>query len=123
MLGLEPVQPRQLSGTLQLGWSRLGERPEVGRVPVVRLPPVSAVAQALQRVLPDGLQQSEARLSAEVREKCTELAECVRLLDRSEALVEERTRWAQRLETELSLIRASRWLKLGSKLGLGPTGR
>ena len=36
VLGLEPVQPRQLSGTLQLGWSRLGERPEVGRVTVVR---------------------------------------------------------------------------------------
>ena len=54
MLGLEPVQPRQLPGTLQLGWSRLGERPEVGRVTVVRLPPVSAVAQAFQRVLPDG---------------------------------------------------------------------
>ena len=63
MLGLEPVQPRQLSGTLQLGWRRLGEHPEVGRVAVVRLPPVSAVAQALQRVLPDGLQQSEARLA------------------------------------------------------------
>ena len=63
MLDLEPVQPRQLSGTLQLGWSRLGERQEVGRMPVVRLPPVSAVAQALERVLPDGLQQSEARLA------------------------------------------------------------
>ena len=32
-------------------------------MPVVRLPPVSAVAQTLQRVLPDGLQQSEARLA------------------------------------------------------------
>jgi len=29
----------------------------------VRLPPVSAVTQALQRVLPDGLQQPEARLA------------------------------------------------------------
>jgi hypothetical protein len=32
-------------------------------VPVVCLPPVSAVAKALQRVLPDGLQQPEARLA------------------------------------------------------------
>jgi ubiquinone/menaquinone biosynthesis C-methylase UbiE len=70
---------------------------------------------------------TEARLSTELQEKCTELAECARLLDESQALVEERTRWAQRvdtertaLETQLNLIRASRWQKLGRKLGLGP---
>ena len=81
VLGLQPVQPRQLSGTLQLGCGRLGERPEIGRVPVVRLPPVSAVAQALQRVLPDGLQQS--RSAARRRGS----AACTRLLSTSEPSV------------------------------------
>jgi hypothetical protein len=58
----------------------------------------------------------------EARER--ELAECVRLLETAEATVEERTLWAQRVEAQrqvqLSLIRASRWLRLGRKFGLGP---
>ena len=48
-------------------------------------------------------------------------------LRQSEALVVERTEWAQREEAErtrlseiLDLVRASRWIKLGNKLGLGP---
>jgi hypothetical protein len=39
----------------------------------------------------------------------------------------ERTAWAQRLDQErrlleeqLTLVRASRWIKLGRKVGLGP---
>jgi hypothetical protein len=51
----------------------------------------------------------------------------VRLLAAAEANVEERTLLAQRaqaqrdeLARQLNLIRASRWLKLGRKLGLGP---
>lgn len=70
---------------------------------------------------------TEARLSKELEAKCRELAECVRLLDTAEATVEERTVWAQRAEAErqelaaqLDLVRASRWLKLGRTLGLGP---
>jgi len=53
--------------------------------------------------------------------------ECVRLLETTEATVEERTLWAQRvearrekLEVQFSRIRASRRLKLGRKIGLGP---
>jgi ubiquinone/menaquinone biosynthesis C-methylase UbiE len=77
---------------------------------------------------------TEARLSRELEdqrrdleERCRELAECVRLLDAAEATVTERTLWAQRVEADcqqlaaqLNLVRASRWLKLGRKLGLGP---
>ncbi len=70
---------------------------------------------------------TEARLTEEMEEKCLELAECVRLLDTAEATVAERTHWAQRAETQrqelsaqLDMIRASRWLKLGRKLGVGP---
>jgi ubiquinone/menaquinone biosynthesis C-methylase UbiE len=59
--------------------------------------------------------------------KSAELAETVRLLDRAEATVVERTDWARRLDTQLQetvakleMVRQSRWLKLGRQLGLGP---
>ncbi len=55
------------------------------------------------------------------------LAECARLLDRAEQTVIERTQWAQRLDRELlearallGSVRASRWVRLGRKVGLGP---
>jgi ubiquinone/menaquinone biosynthesis C-methylase UbiE len=70
---------------------------------------------------------TDARLSKELDNKSRELAECLRLLSLAEATVEERTLWAQRTEAQreelaaqLNLIRRSRWLKLGRKLGLGP---
>lgn len=63
---------------------------------------------------------TETRLTKEIEDKSRDLAECVRLLSSAEATVEERTLWAQRLEAQLSLIRTSRWLRLGRKLGFGP---
>jgi ubiquinone/menaquinone biosynthesis C-methylase UbiE len=70
---------------------------------------------------------TEARLTKEVEEVTRQLVEYVRLLAAAEANVEERTLLAQRaqaqrdeLARQLNLIRASRWLKLGRKLGLGP---
>jgi SAM-dependent methyltransferase len=70
---------------------------------------------------------TEARLLGELEARGRDLAECVRLLETAEATVEERTLWAQRveaqrekLEMQLSMIRASRWIKLGRKFGLGP---
>jgi len=79
-------------------------------------------------------QETERRLTSELEARtnelaarCQEVAEAVRLLDAAEATVEERTRWAQRLEGELkqaeallSMVRASRWVKLGRAIGLGP---
>jgi hypothetical protein len=56
-----------------------------------------------------------------------ELATCVEALHKTEATLEERTRWAltldeQRigLETALASVRASRWIRLGRVIGLGP---
>ena len=70
---------------------------------------------------------TEARFMQELEARGRELAECVRLLETAEATVEERTLWAQRveaqrekLEAQLSMIRASRWIRLGRKFGLGP---
>jgi len=70
---------------------------------------------------------TEARLTKEIEDITRQLAEYVRLLAAAEANVEERTLLAERaqaqreeLARQLNLIRASRWLKLGRKLGLGP---
>jgi hypothetical protein len=63
----------------------------------------------------------------ELEARGRELAECVRLLEIAETTVEERTLWAQRVEAQrekldvqLSMIRASRWIRLGRKFGIGP---
>jgi ubiquinone/menaquinone biosynthesis C-methylase UbiE len=67
------------------------------------------------------------KTSAELEAKCRELSECVALLDTAEATVRERTVWAQTTEAQraelaaqLEMIRASRWVKMGRKVGLGP---
>jgi SAM-dependent methyltransferase len=70
---------------------------------------------------------TEARFMQELEARGRELAECVRLLEIAETTVEERTLWAQRVEAQrekldvqLSMIRASRWIRLGRKFGIGP---
>lgn len=70
---------------------------------------------------------TEARLTGELQAKSAELVETVRLLDRAEETVVERTLWAQRteqerqnLEAKLNLIRTSRWVRLGRAIRLGP---
>jgi len=70
---------------------------------------------------------TEQRLSADLEQRAAQLAETVRLLDRAESTVIERTHWAHSLDaqlqdtaTQLAMVRQSRWLKLGRQLGLGP---
>ena len=70
---------------------------------------------------------TEAQLSAEIASRCAELAEAVRLLEKAENTVIERTRWAQdlnvrldQLEAQFNMLRASRWIRLGRMVGLGP---
>jgi SAM-dependent methyltransferase len=71
--------------------------------------------------------ETENRLTGELAEKSQELAQCVEVLHQTEKTVEERTAWAQgierqrkQLEEQISLLKASRWLKLGRRFGLGP---
>ncbi|HYL78685.1 MAG TPA: methyltransferase domain-containing protein [Bryobacteraceae bacterium] len=85
-----------------------------------------ATEARLSKELEDQRRDLEAQ-GRDLEARCRELAECVRLLDTAEATVTERTQWAQRAEAQrqelaaqLNLVRASRWLKLGRKLGLGP---
>jgi SAM-dependent methyltransferase len=73
--------------------------------------------------------ETEARLGAEIEAKSQELAQCVQHLHEAEKTVEERTVWAQQLheqasalEERLAMYRASRWVRLGSRFGLGPEG-
>lgn len=80
------------------------------------------------RRLEQSLGEELAAARAELEKRVSELAECVRLLDRAEATVVERTHWAQRLqdqvrelEARLAAVRASRWVRLGRLAGLGPS--
>lgn len=66
-------------------------------------------------------------LDRKVNTEHDRLLECIRLLDIAENTVRERSEWALRLDSELkelhaqlSMIRASRWLRLGRTVGLGP---
>ncbi len=67
------------------------------------------------------------QLSAEIARLNHELTECGRLLTSAEETVVERTRWAQDLErqksvleTQINAVRSSRWVRAGRKLGVGP---
>ncbi len=100
----------------------------------------AAVAAEYARAV-EWARQTEARLTSqaaaiasELESKCAELARAVELLDAAEKTVEERSRWALRLEQEkaaveqekaaveqqLAAFRASRWVRLGKSFGFGP---
>jgi SAM-dependent methyltransferase len=69
----------------------------------------------------------EAALIIEIKKQTAELVKAVEALHRTDKELQERTEWALRLEKEstelgrlVELYRASRWVKLGRKVGLGP---
>ncbi len=69
----------------------------------------------------------EARLTGEIGKISDALATTDATLQQTEKDLLERTAWALRLEEEkrqledqLNMVRASRWVKLGRKVGLGP---
>jgi len=69
----------------------------------------------------------EARLTYEIQQQTADLVRAVDALHHTEKELEERTAWALRLQKEgddlaqqLALVRSSRWVKLGRKVGLGP---
>ena len=70
---------------------------------------------------------TDARLSAEIASLTEELARAQAAIEQGERDLEERTVWAQRLDREkqdleqqLAMVRISRWVKLGRRVGLGP---
>jgi len=83
---------------------------------------ISALNQELHEQT-DWALQLDGRLAQEVQHR----AEAGRLLDIAESTVIERTAWARRLDAQLQdttaqleMVRQSRWMRLGRKLGLGP---
>jgi len=69
----------------------------------------------------------ERNLTAEIEKQTAELVKAVEALHRTERELDERTAWARqlqeearRLEEQVALYRASRWVRLGRKVGLGP---
>jgi len=69
----------------------------------------------------------EAALIKEVTKQTAELVKAVEALHRTENELQERTEWALGLQKEASdlaqqvaLYQASRWVKLGRKIGVGP---
>ena len=70
---------------------------------------------------------TEAHLTAEIRKIAEALDKTAATLEQTEKDLRERSTWALRLEEEkrqledlLAMVRASRWVKLGRKVGLGP---
>ncbi|HWB83376.1 MAG TPA: methyltransferase domain-containing protein [Bryobacteraceae bacterium] len=75
----------------------------------------------------EGLEEEIRQIAERLAIETSELSKAVDALHRTEKEVEERTAWALRLEeqaraleAQLALVRASRWMKLGRKVGLGP---
>ena len=73
------------------------------------------------------VRDTEERLSAEIEIYKEQLVQSVELLRETEANLEERTKWAldlekmkTDLEASMNLVKASRWFKMGRKIGLGP---
>ena len=100
---------------------------EAYRVQVARLETeVTRLEVELQSKIAWGL-ETEARLAAEIETKVAELTKCVDLLHAAENTIDERTEWVHRLELEigafeerLNSAQASKWMRLGRALGLGP---
>ena len=66
-------------------------------------------------------------LTGEIKQREKDLELAVEALHRTEKDLDERTAWAlrlqaegQQLEQQIALFRASRWVRLGRKVGLGP---
>jgi hypothetical protein len=72
-------------------------------------------------------QNTEARMQQQVEDVRSDLVKCTALLDQAEATVVERTNWALQLQRDLeqahrqlALAKASRWIKLGRIMKIGP---
>jgi SAM-dependent methyltransferase len=83
--------------------------------------------QAAAAAVVAGLENENFIKTSWARDTEKRLQEAVRLLDAAETSVIERTQWAQKLqaqlnaaESQLNLLRESRWVKLGRSVGLGP---
>ena len=103
------------------------------------------IQKQAQKEMAEGYELELRRVEAELKEKIAwglstkedlekqlavafgDLSKAVELLHQNEELVEERTKWAQSLNTEVASLKEqlaaagqSKWIKLGRKFGFGP---
>jgi SAM-dependent methyltransferase len=71
--------------------------------------------------------ETEASLTSEIEKARAETKQCLEALERTNKELEARTAWALQLkeeagslEVQLAGCRASRWMRLGRRIGLGP---
>ncbi len=72
--------------------------------------------------------ETEQRLTSEIEQLKAQAGRLAAELERCQRALEERTRWAldlesraKELEGQLNSVRASRWVRLGRRIGLGPS--
>jgi SAM-dependent methyltransferase len=97
---------------------------------VVQLQNELAAEQTQAREAIDALNIELESRTAWARERDAELTHCVDLLHAAEHTIEERTIWAQNAQAEadrhaatIALYEASRWVKIGKVIHLGPLSR
>lgn len=83
--------------------------------------------EADKKTAVDWGQQKEAELTAQLDASQAEFTKCLALFHEAEKTIEERTQWAQSLQSEvenlklqLESIRGSKWIRLGRSIGFGP---
>jgi SAM-dependent methyltransferase len=104
---------------------RLDREVAAGAARVQQLQDEVAAAQAGAQAKIEELDRENRAKSEWGRQLDAQLAQCVEYLHQAESTVEERTRWAQRLDAEverlrrkLALLESSRWVRLGRRVGL-----
>lgn len=107
--------------------AELDEEHRAARGAVAQYEAKVAELEQINREKTEWAQGIERRIGADLEAARLELAKCVALLDSAERTVEERTNWAlsldrkvQDLEAKLAMVQASRWIRLGRTIGLGP---
>ena len=114
-----------------VAWAESLDRESSERaVRIVELQQEFATEQTRAREALDTLHVELESRTAWARERDAELAHCVDLLHTAEQTVEERTEWAQRVQAEadacaakLATYEASRWVRLGHAIHVGPLSR
>jgi SAM-dependent methyltransferase len=102
---------------------KLGERLVAAQARIFRLQDEheKAVAKIAELEAENNAKTDWARrLEADLDAKGKDLIHCLEVLHETEKGLEERTAWALRVQDEIDHLRASRWMKLGKQLGLGP---
>jgi hypothetical protein len=133
LVELHTQQTRELQSNNQ--WARdLDSKLKTARERIVQLQDEAAADQQAALAMAQGYEAQLKQLQThlvesrdEIQRQIDELVKCVALLDKAEATVVERTNWAMGLqrsleqaEAQLAQARASKWMRLGRMIHVGP---